>query len=182
MPGFIKPLLATLKSKAPQGAQWLNEFKYDGYRVQLNARDERVAAYTRNGLDWTKRFSTIARAFDIPVQAIVDGEAVVIKDGRTNFSELHAALAGGRQGCIEYYAFDLLYLDGYDLRAAPQIERKRLLKELFDKHGLKPPLQYSEHLTGDGPEMFAHAAKLNWEGIVSKNPDAPYRSDHKRAG
>jgi bifunctional non-homologous end joining protein LigD len=58
-----------------------------------------------------------------------------------------------------------------------QIERKRLLKELFDKHGLKPPLHYSEHLTGNGAEMFAHAAKLNWEGIVSKNPDAPYRSD-----
>jgi bifunctional non-homologous end joining protein LigD len=123
MPGFIKPQLATLKSKAPQGAQWLNEFKYDGYRVQLNARDERVAAYTRNGLDWTKRFSTIAREFDIPVQAIVDGEAVVIKDGRTNFSELQAALAGGRQGRMEYYAFDLLYLDGYAsdrAQAAPQ--------------------------------------------------------------
>jgi bifunctional non-homologous end joining protein LigD len=96
MPGFIKPQLATLKSKAPTGDTWLHEIKYDGYRVQLHARDERVAAYTRNGLDWTKRFSTIARAFDIPVQAIVDGEAVVIKDGRTNFSELQAAL-GGRQ-------------------------------------------------------------------------------------
>jgi bifunctional non-homologous end joining protein LigD len=165
-----------LKSKAPQGAQWLNEIKYDGYRVQLHASDGRVTAYTRNGLDWTKRFSTIARAFDIPVQAIIDGEAVVIKDGRTNFSELQAALAGGRQGRIEYYAFDLLYLDGYDLRAVPQIERKRLLKELFDKHRLQPPLHYSEHLIGNGAEMFAHAAKLNWEGIVCKNPDAPYRS------
>jgi bifunctional non-homologous end joining protein LigD len=145
--------------------------------VQLHASGERVAAYTRNGLDWTKRFALIARALDIPCQAIVDGEAVVIKDGRTNFSELQAALAGGRQGRIEYYAFDLLYLDGYDLRAVPQIERKRLLKDLFDRHGLKRPLHYSEHMVGDGPEMFAHAAKLNWEGIVSKNPDAPYRSD-----
>jgi len=67
-----------------------------------------------------------------PSQAIVDGEAVVIENGRTNFSELQAALAGGRQGRIEYYAFDLLYLDRYDLRAVAQIERKRLLKELFD--------------------------------------------------
>jgi bifunctional non-homologous end joining protein LigD len=92
---------------------------------------------------------------------MVDGEAIVIKDGRTNFSELQAALAGGRQGRIEYYAFDLLYLDGYDLRAVAQLERKRLLKDLFDRHRLKPPLHYSEHLVGDGPEMFAHAAKLN---------------------
>jgi bifunctional non-homologous end joining protein LigD len=100
---------------------------------------------------------------------------VVIENGRTNFSELQAALGGGRQGRIEYYAFDLFYLDGYDLRGVPQIERKRLLKELFDRHVLKPPLHYSDHLTVNGREMFAHAAKLNWEGIVSRNPAAPYR-------
>jgi bifunctional non-homologous end joining protein LigD len=109
MPGFIKPQLATLKSKAPAGETWLHEIKYDGYRVQLHASGGRVVVYTRNGLDWTKRFAGIARAFDIPGQAIIDGEAVVIKDGRTNFSELQAALAGGRQGRIEYYTFDLLY-------------------------------------------------------------------------
>lgn len=122
MPGFIKPQLATLKSKAPSGDQWLNETKYDGYRVQLHASGGSATAYTRNGLDWTKRFAGIAKAFDIPGQAIVDGEAVVIEDGRTKFSELQAALAGGRQGRIEYYAFDLLYLDGYELRAVAQIE------------------------------------------------------------
>jgi bifunctional non-homologous end joining protein LigD len=177
MPGFINPQLATLKSKPPKGQHFLNEIKYDGYRVQLHASGGRTTAYTRNGLDWTKRFSAISRAFDFAGYAIVDGEAVVIKDGRTNFSELQAALASGKQGRIEYYAFDLLYLDGYDLRAVAQIERKRLLKELFDRHGLKAPLHYSEHLTGNGEEMFAHAAKLNWEGIVSKNPAAPYRSD-----
>ena len=136
MPEFIKPQLATLKPKAPRGDQWLNEIKYDGYRVQLHANDGRRTVYTRNGLDWTKRFSGIARAFDVPGQAIVDGEAVVIEDGRTNFSELQAALGGGRQGRIEYYAFDLLYLDGFDLRAVSQIERKRLLKELFESTSL----------------------------------------------
>jgi bifunctional non-homologous end joining protein LigD len=73
MPGFVKPQLATLKSKAPQGAQWLNEIKYDGYRVQLRASGGRVRAYTRNGLDWTKRFAAITRAFDVPGQAIIDG-------------------------------------------------------------------------------------------------------------
>jgi bifunctional non-homologous end joining protein LigD len=148
MPGFIKPQLATLKPKAPPGDRWLNEIKYDG----LHANDGRRTVYTRNGLDWTKRFSGIARAFDVPGQAIVDGEAAVIEDGRTNFSELQAALAGGRQGRIEYYAFDLLYLDGFDLRAVPQIERKRLLKELFDRHELEPPARYSEHIAGNGEE------------------------------
>jgi bifunctional non-homologous end joining protein LigD len=177
MPGFIKPQLATLKAKAPTSDQWLNEIKYDGYRVQLHASGGRATAYTRNGLDWTKRFASIAKAFRIPRQAIVDGEAVVIEDGRTNFSELQAALAGGRQGRIEYYAFDLLYLDRYDLRAVAQIERKRLLMELFNRYDLGPPLRYSEHIIGSGDEMFAHASKLNWEGIVSKNPAAPYRSD-----
>src|SRR6476646_7362225 len=131
MPGFITPQLATLKAKAPSGSQWLNERKYDGYRVQLHASGGRATAYTRNGLDWTKRFAGIAKAFRIPRQAIMDGEAVVIEGGHSNFSELQAALAGGRQGCIEYYAFDLLYLDRYDLRDVAQVERKRLLKELL---------------------------------------------------
>jgi bifunctional non-homologous end joining protein LigD len=177
MPGFIKPQLATLKSKAPKGEQWLHEIKYDGYRVQLHASRGRKKVFTRNGLDWAKLFSTIAGAFDIPGQAIVDGEVVVIKDGRTNFSALQAELAGGKQSQLEYYAFDLLYLDGYDLRAVPQIERKRLLEELFERYELELPVRSSEHLTGDGQEMFTHAAKLNWEGIISKNAAAPHRSD-----
>jgi bifunctional non-homologous end joining protein LigD len=131
MPGFIKPQLATLKSKAPSGEAWLNEIEYDGYRVQLHAIGGRATAYSRKGLDWTKRFAGIAGAFRIPRQAIVDGEAVVIEDGRTNFSELQAALAPRKQARIESYAFDLLYLDPFDLRAVAQIERKRLLKGAF---------------------------------------------------
>jgi bifunctional non-homologous end joining protein LigD len=91
MPGFIKPQLATLKSKAPHGK---------GKRK----------VYTRNGLDWTKRFSAVAGAIGIPGQAILDGEVVVIKDGRTNFSELQAELAAGNQARLVFYAFDLLYL------------------------------------------------------------------------
>jgi bifunctional non-homologous end joining protein LigD len=178
MPGFIKPQLATLRSKVPLGEQWLHEIKYDGYRLQVHRNNGRVTIYTRNGLDWTKRFSLIAGAFDIPVErAIFDGEVVVIKDGRTNFSELQAALAIGRQDQMVFYAFDLLYLDGFDLRASPQIERKRILKLLFDETNLKRPALYSDHLITDGKEMFAHACKLGWEGIVSKNADAPYRSD-----
>jgi ATP-dependent DNA ligase len=88
MPGFIKPQLATLKSKPPVGSQWLHEIKFDGYRVQIHLNKGKRKVYTRNGLDWTKRFSVIAGALDISGQAIIDGEVVVIHEGRTNFSEL----------------------------------------------------------------------------------------------
>ena len=125
--GFIKPQLATLKSKAPKGEQWLHEIKYDGYRIQIHANRGRKKVYTRNGLDWTKRFSTIAAALDIPGEAIIDGEIVVVHEGRTNFSELQAELAAGRQDRLVYYAFDLLWRDG-DLRKATFITSEGLLR------------------------------------------------------
>ncbi len=176
MPGFIKPQLATLKSKAPRGEQWLHEIKFDGYRVQIHLNKGKRKVYTRNGLDWTKRFSQIAGALDIPGQAIIDGEVVVIHEGRTNFSELQAELAAGKQDRLLYYAFDLLWHDG-DLRKLPQIERTQALSDLPGESGIELPIIYSEHLIGDGQEMFEHAAKLNFEGIVSKNAQASYRSD-----
>jgi bifunctional non-homologous end joining protein LigD len=180
MPGFIKPQLATLKSKAPKGDQWLHEIKYDGYRVQVHLNRGRKKVYTRNGLDWTKRFSTIAGALDIPGEAIIDGEVVVVHEGRTNFSELQAELAAGRQDRLVYYAFDLLWRNG-DLRKLPQIERKQALFDLLSENDVERPVLYSEHLTGDGQEMFEHAAKLNWEGIISKRADAPYRSERNES-
>jgi bifunctional non-homologous end joining protein LigD len=176
MPGFIKPQLATLKAKAPSGDQWLHEIKFDGYRVQVHLNKGKNRVLTRNGLDWTKRFSVIAGALDFPGQAILDGEVVVIHEGRTNFSELQAELAAGRQDRLVYYAFDLLWRDR-DLRKLPQVERKRKLSDLLGENDVGLPVIYSEHLIGDGQEMFEHAAKLNFEGIVSKNAQAPYRSD-----
>jgi bifunctional non-homologous end joining protein LigD len=181
MPGFIKPQLATLKMMAPAGEDWIHEIKYDGYRIQLHIDGDTRKAFTRNGHDWIKRFSTIAGAFDLPYQAIIDGEVVVVHDGRTNFSELQAELAGGRQDRLQYYAFDLLWLDGQDLRKTSQLARKELLKELFDTHSIEPPALYSEHAEGDGHELFQAAAKLNFEGIVSKRVDAPYRSERTEA-
>jgi bifunctional non-homologous end joining protein LigD len=173
MPGFIKPQLATLKPKAPKGEQWIHEIKYDGYRVQVHLNSGRKKVFTRNGLDWTKRFTEIAGAFAIPGQAIIDGE---VHEGRTNFSELQAELAAGRQGRLVYYAFDLIWRDR-DLRKLPQIERKQLLLDLLGENNVELPVLYSEHLTGDGQRMFEPPAKLNWEGIISKRADAPYRSD-----
>ena len=106
IPGFIKPQLATQKSRAPVGPQWLHEIKFDGYRVQIHLNKGKRKVYTRNGLDWTKRFSVIAAALNIPGQAIIDGEVVVIHEGRTNFSELQAELAAGRQDGLVFYAFE----------------------------------------------------------------------------
>jgi bifunctional non-homologous end joining protein LigD len=182
MPGFVAPQLAASRARAPSGEQWLHEIKYDGYRVQLHVDKQRRTIFTRTGLDWTRKFSVIAGAFDIPVErAILDGEIVVIKDGRTSFAELQAELARGNQDSLLFYAFDLLYLEGFDLRQAPLIERKRILKMLFDETGLQSPIIYSEHLRTDGNEMLAHVRKLKFEGIISKNAEAPYRSERSDA-
>jgi bifunctional non-homologous end joining protein LigD len=134
MPRFISPQLATLKSKAPTGDHWVHEIKFDGYRLQIHLNKGKVTVYTRNGHDWTNRFPSIVDALGIPVErAIFDGELLVVHDGRTNFSELQADLAAGKQGRTGFYAFDLLFLDGFDLRKSPQIERKRVLKMLFEE-------------------------------------------------
>lgn len=138
MPGFIKPQLATLKMKAPSGVDWIHEIKYDGYRIQLHIDGDTRKAFTRNGHNWISKFSNIAGAFDIPCQAIIDGEVVVIHEGRTNFSELQAELAGRRQDRLLYYAFDLLWLDGKDLRRTSQLARKELLKELGGRRRTLP--------------------------------------------
>ncbi|WP_291710681.1 non-homologous end-joining DNA ligase [Bradyrhizobium sp.] len=182
MPGFVAPQLAASRARAPSGDQWLHEIKYDGYRVQLHVDKQRRIIFTRTGLDWTKRFAVIAGAFDIPVErAILDGEIVVIRDGRTSFAELQAELAKGNQDRLLFYAFDLLYLEGFDLTEAALVERKRILKMLFDETGLQSPIVYSEHLQTDGNQMLAHACKLKFEGIISKNAQAPYRSERSDA-
>ncbi|MET4478534.1 non-homologous end-joining DNA ligase [Bradyrhizobium sp. F1.13.3] len=181
MPGFINPQLATLKMKAPSGAHWIHEVKYDGYRIQLHINGDGRKAFTRNGHNWVNRFSVIAGVFDIPGQAIVDGEVVVIHEGRTNFSELQADLGRGDQDRFVYFAFDLLWLDGKDLRRMAQLARKALLKQLIDENGLEAPIFYSEHHEGDGQALFEAASKLNYEGIVSKRVDAPYRSERVEA-
>ncbi|WP_027568060.1 non-homologous end-joining DNA ligase [Bradyrhizobium sp. URHA0013] len=181
MPGFISPQLATLKIRAPSGGQWIHEIKYDGYRIQLHMDGGDRKAFTRNGHNWVDRFSVIAGAFNIPGQAIVDGEVVVIHEERTNFSELQADLGRGDQERLLYFAFDLLWLDGQDLRKMSQLARKELLRELIDSHKLKQPILYSEHHEGDGGALFEAAIKLNYEGIVSKQVDAPYRSERVEA-
>lgn len=177
-PGFIEPTLATLRSSPPPGKNWLHEIKFDGYRLQAHVRSGRVTLLTRSGLDWTPKFGTrIAEALaGLPMQdAILDGEVIVEGAGNaSDFSALQDALSAGQADRMVFYAFDLLYLDGYDLRPLPLIERKAALQSLI---GAAPSaLRYSEHFEEDGELVLRHACRLSLEGVVSKLRDAPYRS------
>jgi bifunctional non-homologous end joining protein LigD len=109
-----------------------------GYRAQVHVSDAGTKVFTRKGLNWTKRFTGIAAEFAGAGvgQAVIDGEIVVVVDSRTDFGALQADLSAGRHDRLLYYAFDLLHLDGYDLRKVPLLERKRLLKDLFGRTGL----------------------------------------------
>jgi bifunctional non-homologous end joining protein LigD len=173
MPGFIEPQLATLKAKPPTG-DYLHELKFDVYRIQPHIVRGHATIYTRSGLDWTKRFRPIVEALDQNISAILDGEVVVVEDNRPNFSLLQADLASGRKNRMALYLFDVLFLDGQDLRGVPLIERKQILESLRGK--FRSPVFLSEHFDVDGAEMFESADRLGLEGIVSKRKDAPYKS------
>jgi bifunctional non-homologous end joining protein LigD len=173
-PGFIEPALASSIARVPSGARWIHEIKFDGFRVQLHITNEGVRVFTRNGHDWTNRFKKIANeAFLISAgSAIIDGEVVVpAVDGTTDFSVLQNQLKG-KSDNIVMVAFDLLYLNGYDLRKMPLVERKALLKKLI----AKTAIQFSESFDVDGPELFKHACGIGLEGVVSKVRDSKYAS------
>ncbi len=182
MPGFIPPQLATLKRKAPDGDGWVHEIKFDGYRLQSHLDGGRAKLYTRGGLDWTDRFGKAVPAAleSLPAdQAILDGELVVESSGgASDFSTLQADLSAGRTDRFAYYAFDLLYLDGQDLRGVPLLARKAALARLFQKAAA--PLRYSEHFEESGEMMLRHACRLSLEGIISKRAEGKYRSDRSR--
>jgi bifunctional non-homologous end joining protein LigD len=173
-PGFIEPSLATSIDKVPAGERWIHEIKFDGYRIQVHLRDAAVKVFTRRGNDWTNRFRKIAGdAWHINARsAIIDGEVVVpAADGTTDFSVLQNELKG-RSKKIVMVAFDLLYLNGYDLRKLPLFERKALLKKIV----FETDIQFSESFEIDGREMYKHACKTGLEGVVSKVRDSRYVS------
>jgi bifunctional non-homologous end joining protein LigD len=173
-PGFVEPALASSIEKVPSGERWVHEIKFDGYRVQLHIANEDIKVFTRRGHDWTRRFKKIATdAYLISAgSAIIDGEIVVpAADGATDFSVLQNELKG-RSTKIVMVAFDLLYLNGYDLRKLPLIERKAHLKKLI----AKTSVQFSESFEVDGPEIYKHACSVGLEGIVSKVRDSHYGS------
>jgi bifunctional non-homologous end joining protein LigD len=157
-PAFIEPALATSIEKVPGGGRWIHEIKFDGYRVQVHLANEAVKVFTRRGNDWTKHFRKIADdAWHISAgSAIIDGEVVVpAANGTTDFSVLQNELKG-KSTKIILVAFDLLYLNGYDLRRLPLRQRKAELKKLI----ADTDIQFSESFEVDGREMYVHARKV----------------------
>jgi bifunctional non-homologous end joining protein LigD len=191
-PGFIAPQLAQQTASAPRGDGWLHELKLDGYRIQILIRsDDKKAAknrtaklLTRKGLDWTARMPDVAAAAALlnVESAILDGEAVALDNrGVSSFADLQAAFQDGRQRSITYFAFDLLHLNGHNLRGLPLTDRKRILQGLLRNAGDKSPLKLSEDIEADGNEVFERACALGAEGIVSKLKSAKYTSGRSGA-
>jgi bifunctional non-homologous end joining protein LigD len=183
-PDFVAPMLAKLAPRAPRSAEWLHEIKFDGYRLQARIDAGDVTLRSRRGLDWTDRFGApIAEAFGRLkcTNALIDGEVVVENEsGLSAFSMLVEALSRKSYESFVYWAFDLLFVDGEDLRDAPLADRKRALKALL---GRKPPapLRFSEDMSGDGEAYRRHACRLGFEGVVSKLSTSRYRSGRSGA-
>jgi bifunctional non-homologous end joining protein LigD len=181
--GFIEPELATLVDAMPAGPNWVHEVKFDGYRTLALLENGRVRLLTRTGLDWTHKFRAVADDLaGLGVKsAILDGEVVALDDkGASSFKALQDELSHGRSGNLQYYAFDLLLLDGEDLRGLPLLERKRRLKALLGKGEAGPRLLYSEHFAYES-DVLEHVCQLAYEGIICKRADAPYSSGRNRS-
>jgi bifunctional non-homologous end joining protein LigD len=182
LPNFIEPQLATQATVPPATSGWLSEIKLDGYRIQARLQNGKVELLTRNGLDWTHRMKPLAAAVaKLPAKsALLDGEVVVLReDGTTSFADLQAAFQNeksldGKSKPLTYFLFDLLHLDGHNLRSLPLLKRKSILAELLAD--ADNTLHLSEHLDTDAATMFHKACELNAEGIICKRADAAYTS------
>lgn len=180
MPGFVAPQLCVSVDRPPSADGWAHEIKFDGYRVQLRVEDGEATLKTRKGLDWTEKFQAIAsEAAGLP-DAIIDGEIVGLDaHGAPDFAALQAALSDGETDTLIFFAFDLLFADGEDLRKLPLSARKERLHELLDKArcGRKESLiRYVDHFDTGGDAILRSACKLSLEGIVSKKLSASYVS------
>lgn len=179
LPTFIAPSLAAPCEKPPAGSKWIHEIKHDGYRMQarINARDVRLL--TRKALDWTERFQSIADALKgIGLgSALIDGEIVVEEEnGITTLNSLQADLQAGRQDRFRYFAFDLLYCEGFDLTKTTLLDRKALLEQVLAGLPQSSPIRFSEHLEAEGPIVLEHACRFGLEGIISKRADLAHKS------
>jgi bifunctional non-homologous end joining protein LigD len=179
MPSFVPPQLCVLRDRAPAGAGWGHEIKLDGYRMQLRVEAGNAVLLTRKGLDWSARFPRIVRSASALPDCLVDGEVVALRrDGATDFAALQAAIADGSTDDLVYFAFDLLFADGEDLRGQPLSARKARLETLLAgvRAPDRPVLRYVEHFDAPGDAVLRSACRMSLEGIISKRLDAPYRS------
>jgi bifunctional non-homologous end joining protein LigD len=180
LPGFIPPQLAKSVDRPPPGTGWAHEIKFDGYRLQLRVEGGKATLKTRSGLDWTAKFQEIARDAQALPDGIFDGEACALDHhGAPSFPGLQAALSDGKTQDLVFFAFDLLFAEGADLRALPLRERKARLKPLIEGAGkaVAARLRYVDHFETGGDAVLQSACRMHLEGIVSKKLDAPYRSD-----
>jgi bifunctional non-homologous end joining protein LigD len=178
LPAFTEPQLCTLVDAVPTGSAWMHEVKYDGYRALIAVGGGAAKVYTRSGLDWTHKFQTIAdAAAKLTVDtALLDGEIVAFKNGHPDFSTLKDAISNA--GDMTFFAFDLLELDGEDLRPLSNVDRKERLRPLITP---SDRLQFGEHILGSGEQLFETMCQQGLEGIVSKQADAPYRGARTKA-
>ncbi|HYD45273.1 MAG TPA: DNA ligase D, partial [Phenylobacterium sp.] len=178
LPAFVPPTFCKSLDRPPQGAGWAHEIKFDGYRLQLRVKDGKASVKTRKGLDWTVRFPEIAKAAEGLPDLIMDGEAVALDArGSPDFPALVAALSDGKTTNLIYFAFDLMFADGGDLRALPLRDRKAALKDLLEAapKAVGQRIRYVEHFETAGDAVLQSACRMELEGIVSKKLDAPYR-------
>jgi bifunctional non-homologous end joining protein LigD len=176
-PPKLAPQLAATADHPPTGDEWLHEIKFNGYRILASTRAGKAQLRSRNGLDWTAKFRELAEALaGLPVKdALLDGEvAHMTSNGVSSFSALQNDLAEGKTAALVYMAFDLLFLNGWDLTGAKLVDRKAALQALLQR-GAAPTLRYSDYQLGRGPEFFAGACGFGLEGIVSKRVDSRYR-------
>jgi bifunctional non-homologous end joining protein LigD len=177
MPRFIEPQLCKLVERATSEPGWGHEVKFDGYRMQLRVEHGDVRLRTRKGIDWTAKFGGMATAAGTLTDCLLDGEVVALdKHGEPDFAALQAALSEHKTNELIYFAFDLLFADGEDLRGKPLRERKARLKALFAKSKLPRIFRYVDHFETAGDAVLRSACRMHLEGIVSKRLDAPYRS------
>jgi bifunctional non-homologous end joining protein LigD len=176
MPDFVAPQLCASVERPPNSDGWCHEIKFDGYRVQLRIEDGDVVLNTRKGLDWTEKFGAIAKEAKSLPDAMIDGEIVALNHhGVPDFSALQAAISDGKTGSLIFFAFDLLFAGGEDLRNLPLGERKARLRKLLSSRKGRL-IKYVEHFEASGDTVLESAEKLALEGIISKKLDAPYRS------
>jgi bifunctional non-homologous end joining protein LigD len=179
IPDFVAPQLCISVDRPSDGEGWCHEIKFDGYRVQLRVEDGEATVKTRKGLDWTDKFKTIAKEASALPDVLVDGEIVALDhNGTPDFSTLQAALSDGKTDNLIFFAFDLLFAGGEDLRRVPLGERKARLKQLLEARAKNKSklIRYVEHFESGGDAILQSACKLALEGIVSKKLSAPYQS------
>jgi bifunctional non-homologous end joining protein LigD len=179
IPDFVAPELCTPVDRPPGGQGWCHEIKFDGYRVQLRVKDGEATLKARKGLDWTEKFRAIAKEGSALPGVLVDGEIVALDhNGAPDFSTLQAALSDGKTDDLIFFAFDLLFADGMDIRGLPLAERKAQLRKLLEARPRSKArlIRYVEHFETGGEAVLQSACSLSLEGIVSKKLSAPYRS------